>query len=86
MNKAELVEHVSQRTGQTLRETREMVDAIFDPDPSVGLIAAELVAGRKVAIRVPPGARAWKSLCTATRGMAMRCSASMHRHRSNSRV
>jgi DNA-binding protein HU-beta len=50
MNKAELVEKLAQRTGISLRESRIMVDAIFDPDPSVGLIAAELVAGNKVAI------------------------------------
>ncbi len=34
----------------SLRETRTLVDAVFDPDPSVGLIAAELVQGGKVAI------------------------------------
>jgi DNA-binding protein HU-beta len=50
MNKAELVEKLAQRTGISLRESRIMVDAIFDPDPAVGLIAAELVAGGKVAI------------------------------------
>lgn len=50
MNKAELVERVAHRTGVPLRETRVLVDAIFDPDPAVGLIAAELVEGRKVAI------------------------------------
>ena len=50
MNKAELVERVAQKTGTSLRETRVLVDAIFDPDPGVGLIAAELVTGGKVAI------------------------------------
>jgi len=50
MNKAELVERVAQKTGTSLRETRQLVDAIFDPDPSIGLIAAELVSGGKVAI------------------------------------
>lgn len=50
MNKAELVEKLAQRTGLSLRDSRVLVDAIFDPDPSVGLIAAELVAGEKVAI------------------------------------
>jgi len=50
MNKAELVERVAQKTGMSLRETRALVDAVFDPDPSVGLIAAELVHGGKVAI------------------------------------
>jgi DNA-binding protein HU-beta len=50
MNKAQLVEEVAQRLGIALRDSRVLVDAIFDPDPTVGLIAAELVAGRKVAI------------------------------------
>lgn len=50
MNKAELVERVAQKTGLSLRETRMLVDVVFDPDPSVGLIAAELLAGGKVAI------------------------------------
>ena len=50
MNKAELVERVSQKTGMSQRETRTLVDAIFDPDPHIGLIAAELLAGGKVAI------------------------------------
>jgi DNA-binding protein HU-beta len=50
MNKAELVERVAQKTGTSLRETRQLIDAIFDPDPSIGLIAAELVNGGKVAI------------------------------------
>ena len=50
MNKAELVERVAQKTGMSLRETRALVDAIFDPDPRIGLIAAELVGGGKVAI------------------------------------
>jgi len=50
MNKAELVEKVAQKTGSSLRDTRVLVDAIFDPDPGVGLIAAELLAGGKVAI------------------------------------
>ena len=50
MNKAELVDQLAQRTGLTVRESRLLVDAVFDPDPTVGLIAAELVAGHKVAI------------------------------------
>lgn len=50
MNKAELVERVAQRTGFSLRDTRLLVDTVFDPDPTVGLIAAELLAGGKVAI------------------------------------
>lgn len=50
MNKAELVDKVAQRTGLSARDARVVVDAIFDPDPKVGLIAAELVAGEKVAI------------------------------------
>lgn len=50
MNKAELVERLAERAGISNRESRTMVDAIFDPDPGVGLIAEALVAGNKVAI------------------------------------
>ena len=50
MNKAELVDKVSRRTGLSLRDTRILVDAIFDPNPTIGLIAAELLGGGKVAI------------------------------------
>ena len=50
MNKAELVDQVVQKTGVPLREVRTIVDAIFDPDPNLGLIAAELKSGSKVAI------------------------------------
>ena len=50
MNKAELVERVAQKTGLSVRETRTVIDAVFDPDPSVGVVAAELIAGNKVAI------------------------------------
>jgi DNA-binding protein HU-beta len=50
LNKAELVEKVAERTGLSSRDARTVVDAIFDPDPKIGLIAAELLAGEKVAI------------------------------------
>ena len=50
MNKAELVDRLAERIRVSQRESRNLVDAIFDPDPRVGLIAAELVAGRKVSI------------------------------------
>lgn len=50
MNKAELVDKVADRTGLSVREARTAVDSIFDPDPSVGLIVAELLTGGKVAI------------------------------------
>jgi len=50
VNKAQLVDKVAERTGLPLREARSAVDAIFDPDPSIGLIAAELLEGGKVAI------------------------------------
>ncbi|HET9300906.1 MAG TPA: HU family DNA-binding protein [Candidatus Polarisedimenticolaceae bacterium] len=50
MNKAELVDQVVQKTGLPLRDVRTIVDAIFDPDPNLGLIAAELKNGSKVAI------------------------------------
>ncbi len=50
MNKAELVEKLSQKTGLPVRDARVCVDALFDPDPAVGLIVAELLTGGKVAI------------------------------------
>ena len=50
MNKAELVDQLVQKTGLPLRDVRTIVDAIFDPDPNLGLIAAELKNGSKVAI------------------------------------
>ena len=50
MNRAELVDKLSEKTGIAVREARICVDALFDPDPAVGLIVAELVAGGKVAI------------------------------------
>jgi DNA-binding protein HU-beta len=50
VNKAELVDKIAQKTGLASRDARTVVDTVFDPDPSVGLIAAELVAGGKVAI------------------------------------
>jgi DNA-binding protein HU-beta len=50
MNKAELVERLAERTRISQRESRTLVDAIFDPDPEIGLIAATLLAGHKVAI------------------------------------
>ncbi len=50
MNKAELVERLAEKTRFSRADVRIMVDAIFDPDPAVGLIAAELVLGHKVAI------------------------------------
>lgn len=50
MNKAELVDRVARRTGFAARDTRLLVDAIFDPDPATGLIAAQLALGRKVVI------------------------------------
>jgi hypothetical protein len=63
MNKADLVEKVAHRTGMSLRDARVLIDAIFDPDPKIGLIAAELVAGSKVAMsaetRTPE--RSWRS-------------------------
>lgn len=50
MNKADLVDRLARRTGMSAQDSRMIVDAIFDPDPAVGMIAAELVSGGKVAI------------------------------------
>ena len=50
MNKAEMVERVARKTGVSIRDARAFVDVIFDPNPTVGLIAKELLDGGKVAI------------------------------------
>jgi DNA-binding protein HU-beta len=50
VNKAELVEKLVAKTGLSARDARVAVDALFDPDPNVGLIVAEMVLGGKVAI------------------------------------
>ena len=50
MNKADLVDRLALRLGLQPREARAAVDAIFDPDPTVGIIAEELKQGGKVAI------------------------------------
>ena len=50
MNKTELIERVAKKTGMTLKDSREAVDAIFSTSPKEGVIANELAAGRKVQI------------------------------------
>ena len=50
MNKAEMVEKVARKTGVSVRDARAFIDVIFDPNPTVGLIARELFDGGKVAI------------------------------------
>jgi len=50
LNKAELTDKLIERTGLSARDARAAIDAIFDPDPAIGLIAAALVAGDKIAI------------------------------------
>ena len=50
MNKAELTDKLALKIGLTPRQAREVMDAIFDPDPKIGFIAQELVAGSRVAI------------------------------------
>ena len=50
LNKAELTDKLIERTGLSARDARAAIDAIFDPDPAIGLIAASLVAGEKIAI------------------------------------
>ena len=52
MNKAELTDKLSERTGLSARDARAAMDAIFDPDPAIGLIAAALVQGDKVAVSI----------------------------------
>ena len=50
VNKAEMVERIAEKTGMPIRDVRTIVDAIFDPDPAIGVIAAQLKVGDKVAI------------------------------------
>jgi DNA-binding protein HU-beta len=50
LNKAELTDRLAERCGLSPRDAKAVVDAIFDPDPNQGLIAAELAKGGKVAI------------------------------------
>ena len=50
MNKTELIDKVAKKTGLTLKDSREVVEAIFSTSPKEGIIAVELDAGRKVQI------------------------------------
>jgi DNA-binding protein HU-beta len=50
MNKTELIEKLAKKTGMTLKDSREAVEAIFSTAPRQGIVASELDAGRKVQI------------------------------------
>ncbi|HEU4929272.1 MAG TPA: HU family DNA-binding protein, partial [Candidatus Krumholzibacteria bacterium] len=50
MNKTELIERVAQKTGLTMKDAKNVVDAIFSTQPKNGIIANELKSGRKVQI------------------------------------
>jgi DNA-binding protein HU-beta len=50
MNKTELIDKLAKKTGLTLKDSREVVEAIFSTSPKEGIIALELDAGRKVQI------------------------------------
>jgi len=50
MNKTELVEKVSKKTGMTKKDSSAAVDAIFSTAPKEGIIATELAQGRRVQI------------------------------------
>jgi nucleoid DNA-binding protein len=50
MNKTELIERVAQKTGLTMKDSKNVVDAIFSTTPKNGIIANELKSGRKVQI------------------------------------
>ena len=50
MNKAELTDKLALKTGLSPKDARIVMDALFDPDPKIGLIAEVLIAGDKVAI------------------------------------
>lgn len=50
MNKAELTDKLALKTGLSPKDARIVMDALFDPDPKIGLIAEALIGGDKVAI------------------------------------
>lgn len=50
MNKAELTEKLAEKAALPPALARKVMDLLFDPDPSVGMIAKELLDGGKVAI------------------------------------
>ena len=50
MNKAELTEKLAEKAGLPPALARKVMDLLFDPDPSVGMIALQLKMGDKVAI------------------------------------
>jgi len=50
MKKTELIERVAQKTGLTMKDAKNVVDAIFSTQPKNGIIANELKSGRKVQI------------------------------------
>lgn len=50
MNKTELVSKLAKVTGVTLKDTKAVVDALFDTNSRKGVIAIELDADRKVTI------------------------------------
>ena len=50
MTKTELVRQVSEYTGLPLKSVRAVLDALTNPDPRQGLVAASLKHGQKVVI------------------------------------
>jgi DNA-binding protein HU-beta len=50
LNKAELTDKLAIKTGLSPKDARIVMDALFDPDPKIGLIAEALIGGDKVAI------------------------------------
>jgi len=50
VNKTELIEKVAGKTGLTLKDSKNVIDAIFSTVPKQGIIANELKTGRKVQI------------------------------------
>lgn len=50
MNKKELAASLAKKTGISQAKAMEVLNAIFDGDPNVGIIASELNSGNKVTI------------------------------------
>jgi DNA-binding protein HU-beta len=64
MNKTELIQKLSKKTGLSVKDSEAAVNTIFDAKPGKGLIAVELDAGRKVII---PGFGTFKSVSRKAR-------------------
>ena len=64
MNKTEMIQKLSKKTGLSLKDSETAVNAIFDARSGKGIIAVELDAGRRVII---PGFGTFKTVSRKAR-------------------